>query len=375
MKLVWLSDVHLGIKCGELSRNPEIKSIFRQVLNFIKKHKVDSIVLGGDLFDTNHPSVESQTLFSKFISHLIKLKVKIYILVGNHDAINDKDNDSCLKLYEAFSVYGDLSVISEIKCIKLFSDIYGLFLPHITSSKSVSLGYDHVQGYIKNEITTHIPFLKEKKCIIFSHLNVIGPIPGCEEEFLKKSHVYLDERLIDIQMWDKMPEIIQGHIHKKQKFKNVNIVGSPMQMTFAEKETDKYFYYMDFDKDHREFVPIKTNELHQVDLSLIDKTLTEDEVIHSIKNKYDQNSILKIIIEINHGQNLRWKYIKDKLSEYFYYVRPLQFKVQKDEKTRNEEVKIKNSPIQSVKSYLDSMSYKNKKEIYDLAKGLIEGLK
>ena len=86
MKLIHLSDLHLGKRVNEVSMIEDQAYILQQVLRIIKEEKAHAVMLCGDIYDKSVPSAEAVTLFDEFLSRLAQLQVKVYAISGNHDS-------------------------------------------------------------------------------------------------------------------------------------------------------------------------------------------------------------------------------------------------------------------------------------------------
>lgn len=86
MKLLHISDLHIGKKVNEISMLEEQKHVLNQVLEQIKEHKPDYLIIAGDVYDKPIPSVEAIELFDEFLFQIAKSEQKTIIISGNHDS-------------------------------------------------------------------------------------------------------------------------------------------------------------------------------------------------------------------------------------------------------------------------------------------------
>ena len=66
MKLIHLSDLHLGKRVNEFSMVEDQKYILNEILKIIDQESPDGILLAGDLYDRPVPSAEAVQLFDRF---------------------------------------------------------------------------------------------------------------------------------------------------------------------------------------------------------------------------------------------------------------------------------------------------------------------
>ena len=86
MKFLHISDLHLGKRFSEFSLIEDQQFILYKIINCIDEHKPDALVIAGDVYDKNIPSVEAVKLFDEFLCKLAQRKIQVYIISGNHDS-------------------------------------------------------------------------------------------------------------------------------------------------------------------------------------------------------------------------------------------------------------------------------------------------
>ena len=86
MKLIHLSDLHIGKRVNEVSMIEDQEFILLQILQIIDDEKADAVLIAGDVYDKSVPSAEAVTLFDDFLCRLAKRKIPTLIISGNHDS-------------------------------------------------------------------------------------------------------------------------------------------------------------------------------------------------------------------------------------------------------------------------------------------------
>ena len=74
MKLIHLSDLHIGKRVFEYSMLEDQEYILRQILSVIDREQPDGVILAGDLYDKGTPTAEAVSLFDDFLVALAKRK-------------------------------------------------------------------------------------------------------------------------------------------------------------------------------------------------------------------------------------------------------------------------------------------------------------
>ena len=85
MKLMHLSDLHLGKRVNGFSMIEDQRFVLEQILDMVKEETPDAALLCGDIYDKSVPSAEAVELFDEFLSRLAAL-CTVYIISGNHDS-------------------------------------------------------------------------------------------------------------------------------------------------------------------------------------------------------------------------------------------------------------------------------------------------
>lgn len=86
MKLIHLSDLHIGKRVNEVSMIEEQEYILHQILEVIDAEQPDAVLISGDVYDKSIPSAEAVTLFDDFLCSLAERKRHVFIISGNHDS-------------------------------------------------------------------------------------------------------------------------------------------------------------------------------------------------------------------------------------------------------------------------------------------------
>ncbi len=86
MKLIHLSDLHLGVRVNEFSMIDEQKYILQQILQIIDWEEPDGVLVAGDVYDKAVPSAEAVGLFDSFLSALAEREMSVFVISGNHDS-------------------------------------------------------------------------------------------------------------------------------------------------------------------------------------------------------------------------------------------------------------------------------------------------
>lgn len=185
MKLIHLSDLHLGKRVNEYSMLEDQEYILKKIINVIDDEKPDGVIIAGDVYDKSIPSAEAVQLFDDFLVQLAKRSLKVFVISGNHDSPERIAFGS--RIMDASGIHmspvynGDIAPVSmEDK----FGTINVYRLPFIKPA--------HVRRYAEDEIASYTEALKfviskmnidpAKRNILVTHQFVTGASRSESEE-------------------------------------------------------------------------------------------------------------------------------------------------------------------------------------------------
>ena len=248
MKIMHLSDLHLGKSILEQSLIVDQEYILNQIIDIVKEKLIDIVLIVGDVYDKGIPNVDAVRLFSSFLTSLYKLKVKVLVISGNHDS---KDRLSFgNELFVDNGVYIEGIFNGELRKVTLNDDNGNLnvyMLPFVKPA-DVRKYYPDIQIDSYDDavrcIINNTKIDKNQRNIIMVHQFVTAggiDVERCESESLSLGGI--DN--IDVSIFDDFDYVAMGHIHKGQRLikDTVRYSGSPLKYSFSEV-------------NHRKSVPI-----------------------------------------------------------------------------------------------------------------------
>lgn len=86
MKLIHLSDLHLGKKVHEASMLEDQRYILQEILGIIDEEVPEAVLIAGDVYDKSVPSAEAVRLLDDFLVELSRRPLQTCLISGNHDS-------------------------------------------------------------------------------------------------------------------------------------------------------------------------------------------------------------------------------------------------------------------------------------------------
>lgn len=248
LKILAIGDPHFK------TNNVEHTEQFCQsIINLIKNNNdIDFVVLLGDIHD-KHQYIHSDVLtrVSKFCNDISKLK-PLYILVGNHDRINN--SEFLTDTHPFVDMIGKENIYIAYKVLDInIKNHRFLFVPYVPNGR-----FMEALNTVKNPLNCSV---------IFAHQEFKGvPMKAVKS--------------INGDDWDiNNPWVITGHIHDYW-FNNINIIypGTPMQHSFGDKNDKTVSMIILYDDK------VKDN-LYKLEENRIDLGLKKREIIRLPYNK------------------------------------------------------------------------------------------
>ncbi|MCQ2458576.1 MAG: exonuclease SbcCD subunit D [Clostridia bacterium] len=86
MKLMHLSDLHIGKRLNDFSLLEDQKYIFTQMMAVMDREQPDAVLIAGDVYDRSVPSSEAMALLDDLLNDLADRGKPVLIISGNHDS-------------------------------------------------------------------------------------------------------------------------------------------------------------------------------------------------------------------------------------------------------------------------------------------------
>ena len=314
MKLLHLSDLHLGKSLGDFDLIEDQKYILNQVLDLIDEESVDAVLIAGDVYDKSVPSEAATRILDSFLSELAAKKVKTFMISGNHDSDDRLNYGSTL--FESNQVY--ISAIYDGHLDKHVindgeTEINIYLLPFINAYQVKNfLPKSEIESYEDaiRVVLANADIDEKKKNILVAHQFVAGkgedPMLGGSEGAGTQS-VGLVEK-IGYDLFSMFDYVALGHIHSPQSVGRceVRYSGSPLKYSLSEVNNEKSVPIINVDKNGVEInlIPLKPmrNMRHIVGKmeELLNKanvktpedfiyvTLTDEEIINDAMGVFQQ---------------------------------------------------------------------------------------
>lgn len=86
MKIIHMSDLHIGKRVNEVSMIEDQEYILNQIMEAIDAEQPEAVLISGDVYDKSVPSAEAVTLLDNFLCCLAERELEVFVISGNHDS-------------------------------------------------------------------------------------------------------------------------------------------------------------------------------------------------------------------------------------------------------------------------------------------------
>jgi len=240
MKLMHLSDLHLGKRVYEFSMYEDQKYILSQILEIADEEQVQAVMICGDIYDKQIPPAESVQLFDDFLTKLSERKLSVFIISGNHDSAERLSFGA--RLMEQSGVCFSETFSGKIQTYELQDENGSLnlyLLPFLKPTivrqafpEAEIASYQDAVAYALQQIEPD----QSQRNILLAHQFVTGAHRSESEEILVGG---LDN--IDASVFAAYDYVALGHIHTPQKVgrETIRYCGTPLKYSFSEAAKDK----------------------------------------------------------------------------------------------------------------------------------------
>ena len=241
MKIMHLSDLHLGKRLNGFSLMEDQAYILQQILGIIDGHRPDVVIVAGDVYDKTVPSAEAVALLDDFLCALSERQLQVLIISGNHDSperiafggrlmagsgihlsptYNGKVEPVILKDAHGKVAFWLLPFVKPVHVRHAFPEAEGIEC--YTDAMRVAVAHMDIDHDMRNVLVTH---------------QFVTGAETCDSEELSVGGT--DN--VDGSVFDGFDYVALGHIHKPQKIgrETMRYCGTPLKYSFSEAAHQK----------------------------------------------------------------------------------------------------------------------------------------
>ena len=266
MKIMHLSDLHIGKKVNEYSMLQDQIYILKEILRIIDNEKVETVIIAGDVYDRSLPPNEALELFDEFLYQLSSRNVNVFVISGNHDSPERISYGG--RMMTENKIFLSPVYDGNVKPISL-NDDYGevnfYLLPFVRPAD--------IRRYFPDEnienYTDAVKVAIDNMNVDFNERNIL-----VTHQFVTGAELSESEDIIvggtdnvSGEVFDGFDYVALGHIHREQTVgkDNIRYCGTPLKYSFSEAKNIKSVTILDFnDKENIEYSKIPLTPLRDM---------------------------------------------------------------------------------------------------------------
>lgn len=240
MKLIHLSDLHLGKRVNDFPMLEDQAYILDRVLEIAGEERPDAVLIAGDVYDKTVPSAEAVALLDGFLVKLADRSLPVLLISGNHDS--PERLAFANRLMEGRGVYIAPVYHGEVSPVTLEDDrgpVDFWLLPFLKPA--------HIRRFFPEEgvesftdamacAIRHMPLDPARRNVLVTHQFVTGAA-RCESEEVSVGGA--DN--VDASVFAPFDYVALGHLHGPQSIgeERVRYCGTPLKYSFSEVRHQK----------------------------------------------------------------------------------------------------------------------------------------
>ena len=240
MKLLHISDLHIGKRLHGAPLAEDQSYIFSAILRVAERERPQAVLISGDIYDKSMPAAESVAAFDDFVISLHERGIQVFAISGNHDSperlafgarILSKGGVFFSRVYDGS--------VSTIPLADEYGALYVHLLPFVKPAyvrrffpKADIPDYNAaVKTALSGVITTG-----GARHVLLAHQFVTGAARSESEELTIGG---LDN--VDASAFDGFDYVALGHLHNPQRVsrETIRYCGTPLAYSFSEQTHPK----------------------------------------------------------------------------------------------------------------------------------------
>jgi predicted phosphodiesterase len=210
-----LTSLVIGDPHFKVDNIEETNALSTQAVQAVIDTNPDYVVCLGDTLDgfknVKTPALDAATKFLQKLSNM----VPVYLLIGNHDRLNNSDFLTDKHPFNAFKQWANMVVVDKVITITI-RNILHVFVPYVPSGR-----FDEALRTLPEEDRVKV---YASDAIVYAHQE----FRGCQ----------MDSKISTSgDKWNpSWSWVVSGHIHDYQKLSKVLYPGAPLQHTFTKRK-------------------------------------------------------------------------------------------------------------------------------------------
>lgn len=244
MKLMHLSDLHIGKRVNEFNITDDQKFILEEILKIADDIRPDAVLIAGDLYDRSVPPGDAVGLLDDFLTELSSRGILVYAVSGNHDSPERLDFGSRIMAKNGVTIAGSFQGrLAETTLTDQYGPVHIYLLPFLKPAMAAQFfspgQTDSYENTVRAAIGTRKIDTGERNVLVaHQFVTAFGKEPErCDSETVSVGGA--DQ--VDASVFSAFDYVALGHLHGPQRIgrPEVRYAGSPLKYSFSEVRQKK----------------------------------------------------------------------------------------------------------------------------------------
>jgi DNA repair protein SbcD/Mre11 len=253
VRVLHTSDLHLGRQFNSIPLEDDHAAILDQIVRAVIDHKVDVLVIAGDIFDRAAPPVTAVRQFNGFLSRVAsESRAAVVLIAGNHDSGDRLESMSIMTDAGRALIRGAVRadetplVLTDRHGPVAFSGLpfsYEYAARECFADETIQTPKEVVEAQIK-AARRNVP--EDARWVIVAHASVLGAqVSESERSLVRIGGV----ETVGMEIFDGAAYVALGHLHRAQfaGAPHIRYSGSPLAFGFDEAGTEKSMSLVEID--------------------------------------------------------------------------------------------------------------------------------
>ncbi len=294
MKLLHLSDLHLGKRFKEFPLLEDQAYILQVILGIADVERPDAVLIAGDVYDRPTPSTEAVELLDHFLVALAQREIPVLLASGNHDSperlafgaqLLEKSQIHIAPVYNGTVTPVTLQDAYGPVDIYLLPFLKPLYVRRCFPEEEIQDCTEAVACAI-----AHMDINPARRNVLAAHQFVIGA-ERCDSEEVSVG----GSDQVDVSVFAPFDYVALGHLHGPQDLDGgrVRYCGTPLKYSFSEIRHKKSVTLVELGpKGERTIRPILLTPLRD----MVERRGTFQELFSAPRLPQDQEAYIHVVL-------------------------------------------------------------------------------
>ena len=253
MRLLHTSDWHLGRTFHGQNLLADQEAVLTALADLVVEHRVDAVLISGDLYDRAVPSPDAVQAASRILSRIGAAGAAVVVIAGNHDsaprlgAFTDFLAAGGLHLGTSADTVGTPVVLADGHGDVVVYPVPFLEPDLVRARWELPVGAGHQQvlaramDRVRADLATRAPGTRS---VVLAHAFVVGGLAAGSERSIAVGGV----EAVAADVFAGIDYVALGHLHRCQVVGDrIRYPGSPLPYSFTEADQQKGVWLVDLD--------------------------------------------------------------------------------------------------------------------------------